>query len=49
MNGIGMMYSWMSLLPILCYLLLALAVGVSLVRLLWIAGSYLKRKTRQLA
>jgi hypothetical protein len=42
------MYSWITLLPILVYLSLALAAGVSLIRLLWIAGSYLKRKARQL-
>jgi len=41
--------SWITVLPVLFYLGLAVAVGISLTRLLWIAGSYLKRKTRQLS
>jgi|GEM_PF-6188415 len=41
-------YSLFTLLPVLLYFCIALALAVSATRLLWIAGSYLKRKQRQL-
>ena len=43
------LFSWFTVLPVLFYLGLAVAVGISLTRLLWIAGSYLKHKTRQIS
>ena len=38
---------WLRLVPVACALLLGCALAVSLVRLFWHGGSYLKRK-RQL-
>lgn len=44
-----MFFSWITVLPVLFYLGLAMAVGISLTRRPWIAGSYLKRKSRLLS
>ncbi len=40
--------SLMSIIPVLLYLCIIIALAVAGIRLMWIAGSYLKRKQRQL-
>ena len=43
-----MYMTYATIIPMLLYLLIAVALAVSAIRLLWIAGNYLKRKQDQL-